>query len=90
MRIKSDFMLKNDKGKHIVVATGDNVRSFNSSIVLQDTAVFMWNLLEKNDMTKQQLVTALLDNFPISTVLALSYVDTFFKTLKENEILEEL
>lgn len=90
MRIKSDFMLKNDKGKHIVVATGDNVRSFNSSIVLQDTAVFMWNLLEKNDMTKQQLVTALLDNFPISTVLALSYVDTFFKTLKENEILEEI
>lgn len=90
MRIKSDFILKNDKGKHIVVAVGENARSFSSSIVLQDSAVFMWKLLEQNDMSKEQLVRALLDNFPISTVLALSYVDTFFKTLKENEILEEL
>lgn len=88
MRIKSDFTLKNEKGKHIVVATGDKTRSFSSSIVLQDSAVFMWNLLKENDMTKEQLVNALLDSFPISTVLALSYVDTFFKTLKENEILE--
>ena len=88
MRIKSDFTLKNEKGKYIVVATGDKTRSFSSSIVLQDSAVFMWNLLKENDMTKEQLVNALLDNFPISTVLALSYVDTFFKTLKENEILE--
>ena len=88
MRIKSDFTLKNEKGKHIVVATGDTTRSFSSSIILQDTAVFMWNLLKEKDLTKEQLVNSLLDNFPISTVLALSYVDTFFKTLKENEILE--
>lgn len=88
MRIKSDFHLKNDKGKHIVVATGETARSFNSSIVLSDTAVYMWELLKQNEMTKEHLVNSLLDNFPISTVLALSYVDTFFKTLKENEILE--
>lgn len=88
MRIKSDFMLKNDKGKHIIVATGENARSFNSSIILNDTAIFMWRLLKEKDMSKEQLVNALLNQFPISTVLALSHVDTFFKTLKENEILE--
>lgn len=88
MRIKSDFMLKNDKGKHIIVATGENARSFNSSIILNDTAIFMWRLLKEKDMSKEQLVNALLNEFPISTVLALSHVDTFFKTLKENEILE--
>lgn len=88
MRIKPDFQLKNDKGKHIIVATGETARSFNSSIVLSDTAVFMWECLQKEEMNKEQLVNALLDNFPISTILALSHVDTFFKTLKENEILE--
>lgn len=88
MRIKSDFSLKNDKGKHIVVATGENARSFSSSIVLQDTAVFMWQLLKEKDRTKEELVNALLENFPISTILALSDVDSFFKILKENGILE--
>ena len=88
MRIKSDFTLKNDKGKHIIVATGETARSFNSSIVLSDTAIFMWERLKQQEMSKEQLVNALLDKFPISTVLALSHVDTFFKTLKENEILE--
>ena len=88
MRIKSDFTLKNDKGKHIIVATGETARSFNSSIILNDAAIFMWECLKKEDLSKEQLVNALLDEFPISTVLALSHVDTFFKTLKENEILE--
>lgn len=88
MRIKSDFTLKNDKGKHIIVATGETARSFNSSIILNDAAIFMWECLKKEELSKEQLVNALLDEFPISTVLALSHVDTFFKTLKENEILE--
>lgn len=88
MRIKSDFTLKNDKGKHIIVATGETARSFNSSIILNDAAIFMWERLKKEELSKEQLVNALLDEFPISTVLALSHVDTFFKTLKENEILE--
>ncbi|MBE6732720.1 MAG: PqqD family protein [Ruminococcaceae bacterium] len=88
MRIKPGFTLKNDKGKYIVTATGETARSFSSSIVLQDHAVFMWNLLENNEMSKEALVRALLDEFPISTVLALNDVDAFFKTLKENGILE--
>lgn len=88
MRIKSDFTLKNDHGKYVVAATGENARSFSSSIILQDTAVFMWKLLENNDISKEALVNALLDEFPISTVLALSYVDSFFKILDENGIIE--
>ena len=35
MRIRPDFTLKKDKGKYIVFATGQNARSFSSSIVLQ-------------------------------------------------------
>lgn len=88
MRIKPDFALKNDKGKYIVVATGENARSFSSSIILQETAVFMWNLLKEKEMSKEDLVKALLDKFPISTVLALNDVDSFFRTLKGNGILE--
>ena len=88
MKIKPDFLLKNDKGKHIIVATGENARSFSSSIVLQKTAVYMWQLLSEKEMSKEALVNALLAEFDISTVLALNDVDSFFKTLKENGILE--
>lgn len=90
MKIKSDFSLKNIHGNYVVVASGESARSFSASIVLQKTAVFMWNLLKEKEMNKEQLVNALLQNFDISTVLALNDVDSFFRILKENEILESL
>ena len=88
MRIKDCFSLKNIDGQQVVVATGEAVNSFTSSIVLQETAAFLWNTLKEKDMTKEQMVNALLNNFDISTVLALSDVDSFFKTLKENGIIQ--
>lgn len=88
MKIKEGFTLKNIHGQQVVVASGEAIKDFTSSIVLQDTAAFLWRCLEKGEMNKEQLVHALLKEFDISTVLALSDVDSFFKTLKENGILE--
>lgn len=88
MKIKSDFFLKEIDGNFVVTAKGEATKTFSSSIVLQKTAVFLWELLKEQDLTKEQLVNALLQEFEISTVLALSDVDSFFKILKENGILE--
>ncbi|MBR4073050.1 MAG: PqqD family protein [Clostridia bacterium] len=88
MKIKSGFTLKNIDGQQVIVASGEAVTGYTSSIVLQETATYLWNCLKEREMTKEQMVNALLENFDISTVLALSDVDSFFKTLKENGILE--
>ena len=46
-------------------------------------------MLEKGNPTKKDMLNALLDNFEISTVLALGDIDVFLRTMKENGIIEE-
>ncbi len=89
MKIKRGFKLKKISGQYTVVADKRIIKSFNSLIVLNDIMVFLWNLINERNITKQQMLEELLENFPISTVLALSNIDVFVKILKENEIIEE-
>ncbi len=89
MKIKKGFKLKKISGEYTVVADRRINKTFNSLIVLNDTAVFLWNLVMERNATKQEMLEGLLNNFPISTVLALSNIDVFVRTLKENEIIED-
>lgn len=84
MRIKSGYELENCSGEHIIVSENGKIKD----IVFSDITVFLWNLLKKGDATKGQMLDGLLNSFEISTVLALGEIDTFIRTLKENEIIE--
>lgn len=86
MRIKDGFNLKNYDGQYTVTADGGELEN---TIVLSDTALFLWNLLKQRDVSKTEMLNALLDNFDISTVLALGDIDVFLRTMKENGITEE-
>ncbi len=89
MKIKKGFKLKQMSGQNTIVADRRINKTFNSLIVLNDTATFLWNLVLERNATKQEMLEELLANFQISTVLALSNIDVFVKTLRENEIIEE-
>ena len=67
----------------MVVSIEDN------TIVLTETALFLWKMLENGNPTKSEMLNALLDNFEISTVLALGDIDVFLRTMRENGIIEE-
>ncbi len=89
MKIKHGFSLKKENGETIVVCDKNIHRNFNSIILLSDTSAYLWELLQNENATKEQMLNGLLKKFDISTVLALSDIDVFIKTLKENGILEE-
>ncbi len=89
MKIKQGFNIKNQDGETIIVCDKNIHRDFNSIIELSDTSVYLWELLKSGNATKEQMLNGLLQKFDISTVLALSNIDVFIKTLKENGILEE-
>ena len=89
MRIKDGFKLVNMQGQNTVVLNNGKSVSFNNTIVLADTAAFLWKMLENGSPTKKEMLNALLLNFDISTVLALSDIDIFLRTMRENGILEE-
>ncbi len=88
MKIKDGFELVNRSGVYVVESkNGTQEMPFNS-ITLTDTAVFLWNLLKEKDVTKTEMLGAIIDNFDISTVLALGNIDVFVRTMKENGIIE--
>lgn len=89
MRIKDGYSVVNLQGQNTVVANGANSAELQNTIVLTDTSLFLWNMLKNGDVSKSQMLDALLDNFDISTVLALSDIDIFIRTMRENGIIEE-
>ena len=86
MRIKDGFSLKNHEGQYTVGADNGELEN---TIVLNGTSLFLWNLLKAKDVSKSEMLNALLDNFDISTVLALGDIDVFLRTMKENGITED-
>ena len=86
MRIKDGFSLKNFEGQYTVVSDNGELEN---TIVLTDTALFLWNLLKTREVSKTDMLNALLSNFDISTVLALGDIDVFLRTMKENSIIED-
>lgn len=87
MKIKEGYYLKKTSDFAVVCSKNSADVPINN-IVLTETSEFLWNCISEKDMTKEQLLNALLDRFDISTVLALSNIDVFVKTLKENDIIE--
>ncbi|MGN0450994.1 MAG: PqqD family protein [Acutalibacteraceae bacterium] len=89
MRIKDGYDIRSFEGQATVVASSPDAQPLENTIVLTDTAVFLWNMLKAKDTAKTEMLNALLDNFDISTVLALGDIDVFLRTMKENGIIEE-
>jgi len=88
LKIKDGFELENRSGLNVVVRKSADTTSPFNTITLTDTSVFLWNLLKEKDVTKTEMLGALIENFDISTVLALGDIDVFVRTMKENGIIE--
>lgn len=89
MKIKQGFNLKTENGQTVIVCDKSVNRDFNSTILLTETSAYLWDLLQNENATKEQMLHGLLQRFDISTVLALSDIDIFIRILRENGILEE-
>ena len=89
MRIKSGYEIEKDSGKYNVVYNGIPTGAQLDSIVSSEIIVFLWDKLKEKDMTKTEMLDAVITKFDVSTVLALGNIDVFVRTLKKNGIIEE-
>ena len=87
MKISKCYLLRTVAGKNIVVSIGDDV-NFNGMLTLNDTGVFFWNLLQ-NDITKEEMLEAVLQEYDVSSNIALQDIENFVKKLKDSKILED-
>ncbi len=87
MKISEGYLLRSVAGKNIVVSIGSDV-NFNGMLTLNDTGVFFWNLLQK-DTTKEEMLEAVLDEYDVSSAIALQDIESFLQKLKDTGILED-
>lgn len=87
MKIKNDFIVKEISGSTVVIPVGNRVADFNGMLKLNETGVFLFNLL-KNDTTIDVLVQNLVDEYEVTKEKANEDVITFVNKLKEADIIE--
>lgn len=87
MKIKNDFIVKEISGSTVVIPVGNRVADFNGMLKLNETGVFLFNLL-KNDTTIEALVQSLVDEYEVTKEKANEDVVSFVNKLKEADIIE--
>lgn len=89
MKIKEGFILKDIAGESIVVPVGENLVDFGAMIVLNETGVFLWKLLQQ-ESNEAQLLQAVLKEYDIDERVAKQDICDFLNSLKENKLLSGL
>ena len=86
MKIKNGFEIKSVEGIHIVVPTADNV-SMSGVITLNDTALYVWNLL-KDDISRDEIVDKMASDYDAPRDVIASDVDELIESFKANELID--
>lgn len=82
MKVKEGFVLRSIAGSNIVVPIGAASLDFNGMITLNDSAAFLWKVLEKGAEV-DDLVNALLKEYEVDEETARTCSVNFMKKLEE-------
>lgn len=87
MKIKEGFVLRQVADATIVVPAGKASLDFNGMITLNDTAAFLWKLLEQ-DREKEDLLKAMLAEYDVDEDTARAGIERFLKKLSDEGLLD--
>ncbi len=87
MKIKNGFILRKVPGMNLVMPTGKNVKSFNGSLMLNDTGAFIFEKLQKG-VTPEQTAEALTQEYDVSLDTASADVQNTVASLIEAGVAE--
>ena len=88
MKIKSGFVLEEVGGSYIAVAVGARAKEFSGLVRLNETGAFLWERLAAADVSREELLAAMLAEFDVPSDVALADITAFERKLAENGILE--
>lgn len=88
MKIKKGFVLTEAAGSILVVAVGDRADEFSGYVKLNSTGAFIWKMVDKKDMSIDEIATAMAKEYDISEDVAKRDVIDFENTLVSAGIAE--
>jgi hypothetical protein len=87
MKLKKDFVVRSVAGSNIVVPTGAATVDFNGIMTLNETGMFLWELLEKG-AEKDELLKALLSEYDVDEATAKKDIENFIEKLEDTGLVE--
>ena len=87
MKIKDGFILRRVPGMNLVMPTGRNVKSFNGSLMLNDTGAFIYEKLQKGN-TPEETAEALTEEYDVALETASTDVQNTINSLIEAGVAE--
>ncbi|MCI6432904.1 MAG: PqqD family protein [Oliverpabstia sp.] len=87
MKVDKEFVLREIAGDYVIIPIGRTVLSFNGLITVNEIGAFLWNLLQE-DVTKEELVAKVLDEYEVDEETAREDIQEFLDTLVSGGILE--
>lgn len=87
MKIKENFVLRNIADEYIVMPTGSNIANFDGAVALNEVSAFIFEKLQ-NPVSKEDLVTALLDEYEVDEETAIKDIDNLISKFEEMGIIE--
>ena len=89
MKIKDGFVLEEVGGDYLAVAVGDRAGDFSGMVRMNGTGAFLWNKLSEKNMTRRELIDAVLAEYEVDEARVTADVIAFEEKLRSNGILDE-
>lgn len=89
MKLKYRFVIRDVAGKPVAVTIGADNAAFNGMVKLNDSARFIFEKLNTEDVSMEALVSAVMENYSIDEATAKGAVEAFVANLRANNLIEE-
>lgn len=87
MKISSNYVIREIAGDYIIVPIGQAVFDFQGLITVNEIGAFIWKLLQENDLTLNEIETAIKDEYEVEPSIVKKDVIDFLNQLIKYRIL---
>ncbi|MBR6358188.1 MAG: PqqD family protein [Lachnospiraceae bacterium] len=88
MKAKKDFILRNVAGEFMLVPTGDEIKSFNGTLMLNEQAAFVWEKLQSS-ISRKVLLDDILNEYDTDEKTAAQDLDDLLTSFLDLGIIEK-
>jgi hypothetical protein len=88
LKAKKDFILRNVAGEYMLVPTGDEIKSFNGTLMLNEQAAFVWEKLQSS-ISRKVLLDDILNEYDTDEKTAAQDLDDLLTRFLDLGIIEK-
>lgn len=88
MNIKKGFTLRRVAGEYLVLPTGENIRTFDGAVVLNEVSAFIWDQMQQ-PIAKEDLLALIRDEYEVTEETAAEDLDALLEQFRQYGMLEE-